>query len=77
MDVKFVMEIFGLEGYLSIDTFAKVSILYRYQVSWILPITNGWIGEKVTSAYTFECCSDFKSNHIYYEYFLSKLYILY
>ncbi len=29
-----------LEGYLSIDTFAKVSILYWYLFSLILPITN-------------------------------------
>ncbi len=35
MDVKFVMGIFG-----RIDTFVKVSILYLYLFSSILPITN-------------------------------------
>ncbi len=48
MDVKFVMGF--LEGYLSIDTnidtfdtFARISILYRYLFLSILPITTGQV----------------------------------
>ncbi len=35
-----------LEGYLSIDTFAKVAILYWYLFSSILPITNTYQNEQ-------------------------------